>query len=104
MTSFGRFFLRIMSRVKKRTSNVCSKQHAKTQMACKKSGFEFYRQHVGPIETQGSWPLQQNLREHTRVINQMCAVIPQQYIHRQILSMSTLYLAVDATPGGCTKY
>ena len=35
MTSFGRFFLRIMSRVKKRTSNVCSKQRANTKMACK---------------------------------------------------------------------
>ena len=32
------------------------------------------------------------------------AVILQQYIHKHILSMSTRYLAVDATPGGCTKY
>ena len=48
-------------------------------------------------------PLQLNLRELRRAIHQMCA-IPQQYIHRYILSMSTHYLAVDATPGGCTKY
>ena len=39
-----------------------------------------------------------------RVIHQMCAAIPQQYIYRHILSISTRYLAVDATPGGCTKY
>jgi len=43
-------------------------------------------------------PLQLNLRELTRVIHQMCAAIPQQYIHRHILSMSIRYLAVDATP------
>ena len=49
-------------------------------------------------------PLQPNLRELMRVIHQMCAAIPQQYIYRHILSMSTQYLAVDATPGGCTKY
>ena len=36
--------------------------------------------------------LQLNLRELTRVIHQMCAAIPQQYIHRHILSMSTRYL------------
>ena len=36
--------------------------------------------------------LQLNLRELTRVIHQMCAPIPQQYIHRHILSMSTRYL------------
>jgi len=34
----------------------------------------------------------------------MCAVISQQYIHRHILSISIRLLAVDATPGGCTKY
>ena len=49
-------------------------------------------------------PLQRNLRELSLVIHQMCAAIPQQYIHRHILSMSTRYLAVDATPGGCTQY
>ena len=47
--------------------------------------------------------LQLNLRELTRVIHQKCAAIPQQYIHRHILSMGTLYLAVDASLGGCTK-
>ena len=48
-------------------------------------------------------PLQLNLRELTRVIHQMCAEIPQPYIYRHILSMSTRYLAVDATPGGYTQ-
>ena len=48
-------------------------------------------------------PLQLNLRELPRVIHQMCAVIPQQYIHRHILSMRTRF-AVDAISGGCTKY
>ena len=46
-------------------------------------------------------PLQLNLRELTRVIHQMSAAIPQQYIYRHICSMSTWY---NATPGGCTKY
>ena len=46
-------------------------------------------------------PLHLNLRELTRVIHQMCAAIPQQYICRHILSMNTRYLAVVATPGGC---
>ena len=49
-------------------------------------------------------PLQLNLMELTRVFRHKCAAIPQQYIHSHILSMSTRYLAVDATPGGCTKY
>ena len=48
--------------------------------------------------------LQLNLSELTRVIHQMCAAIPQYYIHRHILSMSTWYIAVDTTPAGCTKY
>ena len=62
-------------------SNVCSKQHAKTQMACKNSGFKSSQPLVGPIEAQ---PLQLNLRELMRVIHQMFAAIPQQYIHRHI--------------------
>ena len=48
-------------------------------------------------------PLQLNLRELPRVIHQMCTVIPQQYIHRHILSVRTRF-AVDAISGGCTKY
>ena len=48
-------------------------------------------------------PLQLNLRELTRFIHQICAAIPQQYIHRHSLSMSTWYLAVDAIPGGSTS-
>ena len=47
--------------------------------------------------------LQLNLRELTCVIHQMYAAIPQQYILRHIVSMRTRYLAVDATPGGCTR-
>ena len=49
-------------------------------------------------------PLQLNLRELTRVIHRMCVAIPQQFIHRHILPMSTRYLTVDATPGVSTKY
>ena len=49
--------------------------------------------------------LQPNPKEFTCVIHQMCAAIPQQYIYRHIISMSThRYLAVDTTTGGCTKY
>jgi len=48
-------------------------------------------------------PLQLNLRELTRVIHQMCAVIPQQYIHRHILSIRTRF-AVDVISGACSKY
>ena len=42
-------------------------------------------------------PLQLNFRELTRFIHQMCVAIPQQYIYRHILPMSTWYLAVDMT-------
>ena len=42
-------------------------------------------------------PLQLNFMELTRFIHQMCVAIPQQYIYRHILSMSTWYLAVDMT-------
>ena len=49
-------------------------------------------------------PLQLKFGELTRVIYHMWATIPQQYIHRHILSKNTTYIAVDATPGGCTKY
>jgi len=45
-----------------------------------------------------------NLRELTHVIHYMFAFIPQQYIHRYILTMIIRYLAVDVTPGGCTMY
>ena len=41
--------------------------------------------------------LQLNLRELTCVIPQMCAAIPLQYIYRHMLSMSTRFLAIDAT-------
>ena len=46
-------------------------------------------------------PMQSNFRYLARVINQLCAAIPQQFIHRHILLMS---IDVDAIPGGFTKY
>ena len=77
----------------------------KLRCLAKKSGFKSYRPLIGPIETQGAHPLQLNLRQLMRVIHQMCAAIPHQYIHRHIdISMSTRYLSVDETPGGGTKY
>ena len=98
----------IMTCGKKHTSNDCSKQSAKTQTAFTKFGFKSYRPFVWHIGVQGSCTayiaLQLNLRELTHVIHQMCAAIPQQYIHRYIVSMKTRYLAVDATPGLYTKY
>ena len=89
----------IMSCCQKHSSNARSKQHAKSL-------------DLNPIDhlldllkcKACAQQLQLNLRELTRVIQQMCAAIPQQYIHRHMLSMSTRYLAVDVTPGGCTKY
>jgi len=48
--------------------------------------------------------LRLNLREFTHVIPRMCAAIPQQYVHRHMLTMSTRFLAVDMTPGLCRKY
>ena len=60
---------------------------------------------LNPIERKfWAQPLQLNIRELTRVIHQMYSAIPQQYTHRHSLSMSSQFLAVDATPGGCTKY
>ena len=68
--------------------------------ACTTSGFKSYRPLVGPIETQGSCI---TAATKSQGAHAMCAAIPQQYNHRHI-SMSTRYLAVDATAGGCTKY
>jgi len=48
-------------------------------------------------------PLQGKLRELSLVIHQMCAAIPQKYIHRHILSTSTRYIVVYVTSGGCTQ-
>ena len=65
-----------------------------------KSGFKSYRQLVGPIETQGSCTaVTTKSQELTYVIHQMCAEIPQRYIHRHNLSMNTRHLTVDATSG-----
>jgi len=38
------------------------------------------------------------------MFHQMCAAIPQQYIYKHILPMSTCYLAVDATQSLETKF
>ena len=52
------------------------------------------------METQGSRTAAvTKSQELTRVIHQMFAAIPQQYIHRQMLTMSTRFNVVDATPG-----
>ena len=95
--------LRIMSRDQKHTSNACSKQHTKTLMACKSLDLNSIDHLVDLLKCKVlAQLLQLNLRELTRVIHQMCATIPLQYIHRHNLSISTLYLTVDATSGGCT--
>jgi len=77
------------------TYNACSKQRAKSLT------FKSYRPLVGPLLKckVRAWPLQLNLRELACVIHQKCAAIPQEYMHRHRLSMSTRYLAIDATPG-----
>ena len=57
------------------------------------------------IETHGSCTAAATKSQGAqRVIHQICAAIPQQYIHKHILSMTTRYRAVDATQGECTKY
>ena len=58
--------LLIMSSGKKHNSNACSKQLAKSQMACKKSGFDCLLDLLKVC----AQPLQLNLRELTRVIHQ----------------------------------
>jgi len=95
--------LRIMSRGYKYTSNVYCKRRAQTRA---KSLDLNYIDHLWDLLKRRvrAQPLQLNIRELTRVIHQMCPAIPQKYIHRHSLSMSTRYLVVDATPGGCTKY
>ena len=76
----------------------------KLRWPAKSLKFKSYRPVVGPIEMQGSCTAAETKSQGApRVIHHMCAAIPQQYIHRHILSMSTRYLAVDATPSGCTK-
>ena len=70
-------------------------------MACKKSEFKSNWPLVGPIEMQGLCTATAT-KSHACYSSDVC--IPKQYIYRHILSMSTRYLAVDATPGGCTKY
>ena len=55
---------------------------------------ETYRPLVGPIETKGSCTA---TATKSQGAHQMGAAIPQQYIHRYILSMSSRYLAVDAS-------
>ena len=87
------------------TSNDCSKQRAKSQKACTSLDLDPIDRLLDLLKRKvRAQPLQLNPWELTCVIHQMCAAIPQQYIHRHILSMSTRYLAVDVTPGGYTKY
>ena len=96
--------LRIMSRGQKHPCNAYSKRRAQTR--AKKSMDLNYIDHLLDLlkSRVRAQPLQLNLRELTRVIHQMCVAIRQQYMHRHILSMRTRFLAVDATPGRCTKY
>ena len=65
-----------MSRDKKHTSNECSEQRAKTQMACKNLDLN----HVGPIETQYTNTAPAS-KSQGAVIHQMFAAIPQKYVH-----------------------
>ena len=79
-----------MTRGLMHTSNECSKQRANIQMACKKS-----LKYLNPIDhlfdllKRKARAQSLQLVELSRVIHQMHAAIPQQYIHRHILSMST---------------
>ena len=80
-------------------SNACSKQCSNTKMAAKSLDLIPIDHLLDLLKGKvRAHPLQLNLVELTRVIHQMYAAIPQQYIHRHILSMCTRYLAVDATP------
>ena len=73
-------------------------------MAGEKSGFKSYRPIVGPIETQG---LCASVATKSRGAHACYSsyvrgnsTTVSSYIY--ILSMSTRYLTVDATSGGCT--
>ena len=59
-------------------------------LRCKKSRFKTYHHLLDLLKRKfRAQPLQPNLKELKRVIHQICAAIPQQYIHWHILSMST---------------
>ena len=108
MTSFGRFFFISEPISVDVGTGSCHAARSTlvmleaTQMACKTSGFKSYSNtcwthltcSTAATESQGA---------HACYSSDVC-VIPQQYIPRHILSMSTRYIAVDAAPGGCTKY
>jgi len=69
-------------------------------MACKKSGFKSYRPLVGPIETQGLCTASATKPQGAHACYILvCTVIPQQYIHKHILSMRTRF-AKDAISDG----
>ena len=72
--------VRIRSPGQKHTSNDCSKQCASLNLNPIDDLLDLLKHKVRA---------QLYLRELARVIHQMCAAIPQQYIHRHILSMST---------------
>ena len=74
-----------MSHGKKHNSNACSKQRAKSQMACKQSGFKSFDHLLDLLQRKvRAQSLQLNLRKLTRVIQLMCAGIPQQHIHQLV--------------------
>jgi len=81
-----------MSRGYKHTTYDCSKQCAKSQMQ-KVWIKNLSTTYVGLLKRKfRAQPLQLNLKELTCVVHQMCAAIPQQYIHRHMLSTSARYL------------
>ena len=73
-------------------------------MAGEKSGFKSYRPIVGPIETQGSCAsvATKSRGAHACYSSYVRgnSTTVSSYIY--ILSMSTRYLTIDATSGGCT--
>ena len=72
-------------------------------MAGEKSGFKSNRPIVGPIETEGSCTsvATKSRGAHACYSSYVCGhSTTVSYIY--ILSMSTRYLTVDATSGGCT--
>ena len=81
-------------------------RRTKTQMACKTSEFKSYWPLVGPTDMQGlcTAPTTKSQGAHACYSSDVCGHSTIVYIYRHILSISTWYLDVDATPGGCTKY
>ena len=74
-------------------------------MACKKIWI-YILSTSGPIETQGSCTAAETIsqRAHACYSSDMCGHSTSVYSYVHILSMSIRYFAVEATPGGCSKY